>query len=119
MLSFGENLKRIRRNKKLSQEQLAERSGLSKTTLHYYENNERFPTIENIPILAKALDVSTLSLMVGEVFSSEKEFISQELVDTLNLSIRYFGWQLNIVYDELNKPICLIPQPVSCTAKAV
>ena len=68
-----ENLKKLRKNKRMTLEELADAIGTSKQTIHRYENG----IISNIPAdkvlkLAAALDVSPAELMGwdGEDFSS-------------------------------------------------
>jgi transcriptional regulator with XRE-family HTH domain len=59
----GTNAARIRREKGLTQEQLAERSGLSQQYLSGLERGRRNPTIVTIYELANALGVSHLELL--------------------------------------------------------
>ena len=42
-MSFGDNLKKLRKAKGLSQQELGEIFGLSDRTIGHYEANERFP----------------------------------------------------------------------------
>jgi transcriptional regulator with XRE-family HTH domain len=62
---FGENLVQIRRARRLSQESLAERSGLHRTQISLVETGRRQPGIETVVRLAGALEVSTESLFEG------------------------------------------------------
>jgi transcriptional regulator with XRE-family HTH domain len=62
---FGENLVQIRRARRLSQESLAERSGLHRTQISLVETGRRQPRIETVVRLAGALEVSTESLFEG------------------------------------------------------
>lgn len=66
---FGQNLKKIRLEKKISQEELAFRSGLHRTYVSSVERGERNISIENIQKLANALDVSIKSLIPDVPFS--------------------------------------------------
>lgn len=59
----GRNAARIRREKGLTQEQLAERSGLSQQYLSGLERGRRNPTIVTIYELATALEVNFLELL--------------------------------------------------------
>lgn len=65
---FGQNLKKIRLEKKISQEELAFRSGLHRTYVSSVERGERNISIENIQKLANALDVSIKSLIPDAPF---------------------------------------------------
>jgi transcriptional regulator with XRE-family HTH domain len=59
----GQNLRRIRDSKKLTQEQLAEISGFSQQYLSGLERGRRNPTVVTLYELALALDVSYLDLL--------------------------------------------------------
>ena len=54
---FGAVLQEIREEKGLSQMELVRRSGLDRTTVPRYEHGELSPTLLNVFVLAKALDV--------------------------------------------------------------
>lgn len=60
----GRNAARIRKERGLTQEQLAERSGLSQQYLSGLEQGRRNPTIVTIYELAEALEVSHLDLVM-------------------------------------------------------
>lgn len=105
---LGEKIKRIRIWKNLSQVELAEKVGLSRQTISYYEKGEHFPTIDIVVKLAEALEISPM-LLIGDMLEPPKEFISEELLEQLNKSIRYFGWEFKIVYNQDNIPICIVP----------
>jgi methanogenic corrinoid protein MtbC1 len=67
MGSFGENLKNIRKEKKLSQKKVAEHLGVGQTTIANYENDLRFP---NPMILSQLSDI--LEVTVDELLGKEK-----------------------------------------------
>jgi transcriptional regulator with XRE-family HTH domain len=54
----GENCARLRRQRGLTQEQLAERSGFSQQYISDLERGKRNPTVVTIYEIARALDVS-------------------------------------------------------------
>lgn len=58
MSSFGENLRKIRENKKLSQEALARLLGTTKQVISRYENGQRTPKISIVEDYAAKLGVS-------------------------------------------------------------
>lgn len=62
----GENTARIRKEKGLTQEALAEKSGLSQQYISGLENGQRNPTIVTIYELACALGVGHLDLMAAD-----------------------------------------------------
>ncbi len=60
---FGSRLKKLRCEKGLTQEQFAIKSGLHKNYIGMVERGERNPSLINIEIIAKSLDVSLSELM--------------------------------------------------------
>ena len=59
----GRNVRRIRIEKGLTQEDLADRAEVSQHYVSVLENGRRNPTIETIGVLAKALGVDHLALL--------------------------------------------------------
>lgn len=59
----GDNVRRIRKEKGLTQEQFAEVSGFSQQYVSSLETGDRNPTIISIGELASALGVSHLALL--------------------------------------------------------
>lgn len=57
------NVRKFRRRKGWSQEQLAEESGLHRTYVSGVERGARNPTIKVIAVLAKALGIKTADLL--------------------------------------------------------
>ena len=57
--NFGERLKQLRREKNLTQAQLAERVGVSKTSANLYESATRVPDIQVLARYAKELEVTS------------------------------------------------------------
>ena len=49
---FGYRLQGLRKNKRMTQEQVAKRLGLSKTTISGYENNVKTPSLQVLTKLA-------------------------------------------------------------------
>ena len=60
---FARNLRNCRRGKELSQEKLAELSGLHRTYVGSVERGERNISLDNMERLAKALGVSLADLL--------------------------------------------------------
>lgn len=59
MVDFGERLKSLRLQANLTQKQLAERLGVTKSVVSYYELQERSPSPEVLVRLAAIFHVST------------------------------------------------------------
>jgi transcriptional regulator with XRE-family HTH domain len=60
---LGNNLKRIREAKKMSQGDVMRKMGCSRSYVSNIENGKTNPTLETISKLAKVLDVSTTELL--------------------------------------------------------
>ncbi len=63
---LGENVRKAREAKGLSQEAFAEVSGLHRTYLSGIERGSRNPTVQVVERLAKALGVSASDLFAGD-----------------------------------------------------
>ena len=57
LTTFGKNISKLRKTQKLSQEQLADKSGLHRTHIGMIERAERNITLQNIEKLANGLGV--------------------------------------------------------------
>ena len=73
-MSIGENIKRIRKEKGLTQKQLGELCGLADSAIRRYENGGANPKRETLKKIAKALDISYLRL-TGEIPDGEHGII--------------------------------------------
>ncbi len=60
---LGTRIKSLRIEKGLTQDDLAEMINVTKSTISYYENSKRTPTVTNLHLLAEALNVSFDYLM--------------------------------------------------------
>ena len=58
LIQFGKNVSKLRKSQNMSQEQLAQKSGLHRTHIGMIERAERNITLLNIEKLAKGLEVS-------------------------------------------------------------
>ena len=61
--TLAENIRRYRRSKNLSQEQLADKCGLHRTYIGSVERGERNATLSTLEVLAEALSVSIPELL--------------------------------------------------------
>ena len=62
-MRFGENLKNLRKIKKLSQEKLAEKVGVSRQSISKWECGEAYPEMDNILILCKIFNCKLKDLI--------------------------------------------------------
>lgn len=63
---FGERVRQLRKQKKFSQEELAQRTGLHRTYISDIERGNRNVSLENIKKIADALDVQ-LNYLLKEI----------------------------------------------------
>ncbi|PIV16413.1 MAG: XRE family transcriptional regulator [Flavobacteriales bacterium CG03_land_8_20_14_0_80_35_15] len=61
--NFGQQLKKLRNEKNLTQEQFAKKCGLHKNYIGMVERGERNPSLINIELIAKGLEISISDLM--------------------------------------------------------
>jgi transcriptional regulator with XRE-family HTH domain len=66
LIEFGKNLKRIRGDKKFTQERLAYESGLALSQIARLEVGDRNPTLCTIIVIAKTLKVEPGELLNGK-----------------------------------------------------
>lgn len=59
---FAQNLKKFRKERNLTQRELAEKSGVRKNTIYCYEDGRTIPTIYNVQLLADALKIPITKL---------------------------------------------------------
>ena len=76
-MSFGDNLKKIRADKDISQGDLAKMIDVHATHISRYERNLTSPTIDVAKKIADALEVSTDSLIYG----SDEQIVNNKLND--------------------------------------
>ena len=60
---FGSNLKRMRKQKRISQQRFAESVGVSQRTVSHYERGESQPTLECLCRIADSLETSVDELL--------------------------------------------------------
>jgi transcriptional regulator with XRE-family HTH domain len=66
MDDVGANLRKYRRARALTQEDLAEKAGVSPATIGAIERGENEPQIRTLRKLAEALDITPDKLVLGE-----------------------------------------------------
>lgn len=79
-MNIGKNLKKCRKEKGLTQKQLAELIGVVASTVTKYENNQLEPNINTLMKISEALDVSMAEL-IGKEKESFTNFLSMLLSD--------------------------------------
>ena len=99
-LHLGENIRNLRKAADMTQEQLAERLGVSYQSISRWENGGTYPDLEVIPAIAKIFSVSTDALLgIPEIIKEDqakeafdalrREALKKEIdADTVNELIR-------------------------------
>ena len=104
--SFGKNLKRLRKAKGLSQEQLAERLGLGAKSLSPVENGKSFISINKLELLCKILETSPAELFeISEMpQQQDKELhISHILIALKQLNMKELKIVGNLLFNYIEK----------------
>ena len=77
-MDFGDKLKQYRINEGLSQEQLAEKMGVSRQTITKWETKRGLPDVENMIILAELFKLTLDELVLSEVKRQETKPVVYE-----------------------------------------
>ena len=78
MLNIGERIIQLRKQQNLSQQELADKIGASRTIIGNYERNANTPSIEVLLKLAKVFNASVDFLVgEGELSSYDKEVLKR------------------------------------------
>ncbi len=90
-MSIGENLQRIRTERKLTQKELSEKMNISRSYLSDIENNRKNPSSKTLQLFAHKLGVSMLYITTGEKHISDMAAEEQDeyLKNDLKLQIKY------------------------------
>ena len=64
-MTLGDNIRAIRKERKLTQEELAKNMGISRTYLSDIENSRKNPSSKTLESLSEKLNTSTIYLMNG------------------------------------------------------
>ncbi|MCM1308711.1 MAG: helix-turn-helix domain-containing protein [Butyrivibrio sp.] len=83
-MDFSEKLKEIRKNEGLSQEQLAEKIGVSRQAITKWETGKGLPDVENMVIIAEIFKTTLDDLLRGSAARQERDtsvYISETIYD--------------------------------------
>ena len=69
-MNVGKNIAKFRKEKNLTQEELAKKINVSSKTISSYENNKNLPNIETLILLSQELDVSINDILGINVLMS-------------------------------------------------
>ncbi|MDF2804117.1 MAG: transcriptional regulator, family [Anaerocolumna sp.] len=91
-MSFADNLQSIRKEKQISQEELAEKIGVSRQAISKWEQGNGYPETEKLLVLAKELNITLDFLMLDEERISEnsKALNNNIIVPTGKITIQSY-----------------------------
>ena len=84
-MNFGDQLKKIRQKKGITQEELAKRINISRSNIANYENNKNMPSIDILKKLSSVFEVSADYLLGNTTMENPKKEIENHL-SKLNLT---------------------------------
>ena len=79
---LGQRIQKLRKDKKSTQEQLAEMVGIDPKNISRIEKGNNYPTAENLTSIAKALHVDIYELFVFNSIPLEQ--MKEEIINSLN-----------------------------------
>ena len=84
-MSIGTTIKRLRRERNMTQEQLAELLGLSTNAVSQWECDKTAPDIANLPLLASIFEVSADVLLEIDIAQNKKQAEIKNFIETYQL----------------------------------
>jgi transcriptional regulator with XRE-family HTH domain len=100
-MSFGENLKNVRKQRDITQEELAETLGVSRQAISKWESDNGYPETEKLLLLSKILNISLDYLMNDASEMQEKEKSEEK-----NIVIAPSGKIAIMTHDKQNVIVC-------------
>ena len=79
-MNFGDILKKLRKDKNLTQDELAQKINSSRSNIANYENGKNMPSVEILQKLSELFDVST-DYLLGKSDQRNPEKVNIEEVD--------------------------------------
>ena len=101
-MSIGSTIKRLRREKNITQEQLAEYLGITSRAISQWECDRTAPDISQLPALCHIFDVSS-DVLLGIDIGKNNEEIKKYLSDAAELGYQGKGAERTALLREANK----------------
>lgn len=79
-MKFNENLKYLRKEANLTQEQLAEKLNVSRQAVTKWESGQSLPDIQNLKEMADMFEV-TMDALVGDIGTKKESIMSKKIND--------------------------------------
>lgn len=98
-VKIGKFIAEKRKEKKLTQQQLAEKLGVSDWAISNWENGKNMPDISLFPIISKELDVTVNDLMSGEKVDKKnyQEKFEENIIYTIDKTVKKENRILKII----------------------
>lgn len=114
MAQFGEMLAELRKDKKLTQNELAKRLHVSAGTISNYENGVYFPDLEKLLNLADLFGVTTDYLLGRCTFSGSPKIFDRKITDAK--TVGQFITELQALPEDRRQAIVMIVGDMSSCA---
>lgn len=82
-MEFGKQIKKLRQEAQLSQEELAERVYVSRQTISNWENDKSYPDVNSLVLLSETFQISLDNLIKGDI-EVMKDVIQKEEIEKMN-----------------------------------
>ena len=82
-MEFGKQIKKLRQEAQLSQEELAERIYVSRQTISNWENDKSYPDVNSLVLLSETFQISLDNLIKGDI-EVMKDVIRKEEIVKMN-----------------------------------
>lgn len=104
-MKLGDKIKSKRKERGLSQEELANKCGLNRNSIYKYEKNETIPKLDQIKKIAKALDVPVNDLTDLNTFDAKynKDGQLAEEVKIFETISKTFGENASALVNDFNR----------------
>lgn len=96
-MNFSESIKQKRKDKGLTQEELADILFVSRQTVSNWENGKTLPDIDSLILLSEALDVSIDELVKGDNGLKDSIVIRSNLEKKIEDIQEYLGYALLLI----------------------
>lgn len=83
---IGDNIKKRRKQLKMTQDELATKLGVSQNTVSMYERDQRTPDVDKLPVLCKVLEAPSdyfLGIPIYYNFNEKTDFSEDDTIDPI------------------------------------
>lgn len=101
--NVGENIKKFRKLKGLTQKELAEKLGITQQSVAQYERTNKLPKLETLLYIAGALDITLNGLLFGESDLESEKALEKAMEETAKWNDKIVKRALIEHYNKLNK----------------